>query len=267
MSTHAFDTYAGLKAVNWSSLKSIGRSPLHYQNTLVNGRPDTPAMRLGRAIHCATLEPDEFPLLFVVYDERRGTNAYKEFVVANPARTILTRDEYETALAVRDAVHGHKVARRLLRYGRPEVTLQWVDRRTHIRCKARLDWLRGDQLTDLKSTRDVDARDFGRTAARLEYHGQLAFYRMGLLATGHDPAPVRIIAVESEPPFDVAVYHVDEDVLDAGMMLVRSRLQLLKDCRRKRRWPGAYPQEESLEFPEWALPADTDYTNAIEVLA
>jgi hypothetical protein len=225
-------------------------------------------MRLGRAIHTAVLEPDLFPVHWTLYDGRRAGNAWAEFAEVNSGKGILTVDEYETVLNIRDAVHRHKVARRLLRYGKSEVTLRWVDPVTRIRCKARLDHLRGDALTDLKSTKDIDNRTFGRLAANMGYAGQFGFYRLGLLATGHDIAPVRTIAVESAAPHDVAVFTVDEDVLEVGVMEVRRLLHMVKECRRRRRWPGRYPDEESLEYPEWALPAGSDYTNvAIEVLS
>jgi len=263
-----FPAYRRTKAVNWSTLKEMARSPKHYRYRLENPPEETPGMRLGRAIHTAVLEPDAFPLEYVVYDgPRRAGKEWEEFALVNGRKTILKNDEYQTALDVRDAVQGHKLAARMLRRGRSEVTLQWTDPQTRMRCKGRLDHLRGDTLIDLKSTRDVDNRLFGRLCANMEYHAQLAFYRRGLLATGHKPAPVYIVAVESAAPFDVAVFAVDEDVLEAGDMLVAKLLHQVKTCRRLRRWPGRYESEESLEFPQWALPAGSDYTNAIEVLS
>jgi len=254
-----FPAYRRTRAVNWSTLKEMARSPKHYRYRLEHPPEETPAMRLGRAIHTAVLEPDAFPLEYVVYDgPRRAGKEWEEFALVNVRKTILKVDEYQTALDVRDAVRGHKLAARLLRRGRSEVTLQWTDPQTRMRCKGRLDHLRGNVLTDLKSTRDVDARTFGRLCANMDYHAQLAFYRRGLIATGHELAPVYIVAVESGPPFDVGVFAVDEDVLDAGDQLVRKLLHQVKDCRRKRRWPGRYESEESLEFPEWALPSDND---------
>jgi len=253
-----FQAYSDLRGVNWSTLREMGRSPAHYQHRLTTPRTDSPAMRLGRAIHTAVLEPDLFPVHWTLYDGRRAGNAWTEFATVNAAKGILTVDEYDTVLEIRDAVHRHKVARRLLRYGKSEVTLQWVDPVTRIKCRARLDHLRGNVLTDLKSTKDIDNRTFGRLAANMGYAGQLAFYRLGLLATGHDLAPVRIVAVESTAPHDVAVFTVDEDVLEVGAMEVSKLLHQLKTCRRKRRWPGRYQEEESLQYPEWALPSDTD---------
>ena len=263
-----FQAYSDLRGVNWSTLKEMGRSPLHYQHRLTTPRSDSPAMRLGRAIHTAVLEPDLFPVHWTLYDGRRAGNAWTEFSAVNADKGILTVDEYDTVLAIRDAVRSHKVARRLLRHGKSEVTLQWIDPVTRIKCRARLDHLRGNALTDLKSTKDVESRTFGRLAEKMGYAGQLAFYRLGLIATGHDLAPVRIVAVEATAPHDVAVFTVDEDVLQVGVMEVRRLLHLVKTCRSRRRWPGRYPEEESLEYPEWALPAGSDYsTTQIEVLS
>ena len=265
----SFAEYGAIKAVNWSTLREMGRSPLHYQHRLTTPREDTPAMAAGRLIHAAVLEPDRLSLDYAVWEGgRRSTNAYKAWLEQQGQRQAVTLKEYENALDVRDAVRSHKAARRLLRYGQPEVTLQWVDPITRMRCKARIDWLRGDALIDLKSTGDVDNHTFGRLAARMGYAGQLTFYRMGLLATGHKLAPVRIIAVEVDAPHDVGVFAVDEDVLYAGGLEVHKLLHQVKDCRRKRRWPGRYTDEESLDYPEWALASDSDYTDTrIEVLS
>jgi hypothetical protein len=261
-----FEQYSDLAGCNWSLLREMAKSPAHYAHRLHNPRSDTPAMRFGRAVHTCVLEPDLFPVHWTLYDGRRAGNAWQEFAAVNSDKGILTVDEYETVLAIRDSVQRHKLAARLLRRGKSEVTLRWVDPATRIRCKARLDHLCGDALTDLKTTKDVDNRVFGRLAERMAYHGQLGFYRRGLLATGHKPAPVHILAVEAEAPHDVAVFAVDEDVLEAGDMLVAKLLHQVKTCRRLRRWPGRYESEESLEFPAWALPAGSDYTTAIEVL-
>lgn len=262
-----YSAYADLAGINWSLLREMNASPRHYLWRQTHPRPDTAAMRLGRAVHTATLEPDLFPLQWTVWDGRRAGNAWSEFAVVNGSKGILTLEEYETALAIRDAVHAHKAARALLRYGKPEVSLRWIDPGTRQWCKGRLDWLRRDTLVDLKTSRDIEPRAFGRTAANLNYAAQLAFYRRGLIAKGHQPAPVYIVAVENSGPFDVMVYEVDEDVMQAGDELVTKLLHEVKTCRRRNSWPGRDQGIASLEYPVWALPADTDYTTTrIEVL-
>lgn len=253
------DAYAALPGVNWSTLKEMTRSALHYHSRLDTPREDTPGMAMGRAIHTAVLEPDRFPLEYVVFDgPRRAGNEWQAFAAANAGRTILKRDEYQTCLNVRDAVRAHKPAARLLRRGKAEMTLRWTDPITRIRCKARLDHVHAGAITDLKSTQDVDARTFGRLAERMGYHLQLAFYRMGMDALGMRPGPVRIIAVEATAPHDVAVYTLAEDDLLASMDVVQGLLQRVKECRRKRRWPGRYVGEQPLDLPPWTFPSEEE---------
>jgi hypothetical protein len=245
----------------------MATSPLAYQYRLTHPLADTPAMRLGRACHTAVLEPDAFPHEYVVWEDgiRRG-KTWDAFALANADKTIVTSDEYETALAVRDAVKAHRVASRLLRYGRSEVTLKWVDAETRLRCKARLDHLCLDMLTDLKTVgRSMDARQFGRHATDLWYPCQVAFYRLGLIATGHGAAPVHMIAAEAVPPYDVAVYRVEEDVMDAATEIVHELLRQVRLYRGWKRPPGRCPGVQSLEVPPWFFDGDGD-GEAIQIL-
>ena len=52
--------YADIAALNWSSLKHMAESPLAYRWHLAHPREDTPALRLGRAVHARILEPAEY---------------------------------------------------------------------------------------------------------------------------------------------------------------------------------------------------------------
>lgn len=264
-----FPEYQRLRGVNWSLLREMQISPAHYRHRLTHERADSPAMAMGRAIHTAVLEPDRFLVEFAYFDgPRRAGKAWEEFAAVNEGRTILKADEYEKVLATRDSVQKHKVARRLLRWGKPEVTLQWVDPETRLRCKARPDWLApGGTLIDLKSTRNIDAREFGRLAVRMHYVEQLAFYRMGMRERCHQDGPTYIIAVEVDGPHDVGVFEIENDVLFAGEDIVRELLQKVKDYRGWRRPPGRYPGAQALEVPPWFFDGENDDIHILEGVA
>ncbi len=249
-----FEDYCAIDAINWSTLKEMHRSPLHYRHRRSTPREDTPRLALGRAIHTAVLEPVRFEDEYAVFaGGRRGTNDYKAFEAENADRTILKREDAELCMAVRDAVHAHRTAVSLLA-GESEVTATWTDERTGLACKARVDHLDGECIVDLKTTSTVDEREFERTAARMLYHGQLAHYRNGI---GGGPNPV-IIAVEIEPPFDVAVFRLSDDAMYAGEMLVEDLLLRVSNCTAEDSWPGRYADEQELTVPEWMMPADED---------
>lgn len=248
--------YAAILAVNWSALKEMRRSPLHYAHILKQPREDSTTLAKGRAIHTAVLEPDRFPIEYAVFEgkARRG-KAWAAFRDVNDTKTILTLEEYTRALAIRDAVRAHPPAARYLRSARRELSLAWVDAVTGLPCKARLDVLSEVDgrifVVDLKSTHDLDMRRFGSIAARLGYHSQLAWYARGMKACGIPCDGARIIAVEQDAPHDVGVFVVDDDLLYAGDEEVRELLMRARVCLEKSAWPGRYEREEPLEMPRW----------------
>lgn len=257
--TPTYSEYEDLEGVRWSDLKEMDKSAAHFRYRLGNPRQDTPALAFGRAVHTAVLQPDRFPLEYVVYDGgmRRG-RAWDEFEAANEGRTILKASEYQTCLAVRDAVHACPDAARLL-IGESELVRQWIDPATGLACKARLDHL-STCIVDLKTTATTDAWRFGSTAARLLYHGQLAYYCMaeygGIDEITAETAP-RIIAVESDPPHDVAVFRLTDDALLAGAQKARDLLAHVAVCTERDDWPGRFVVEQDLALPSW-IQADPD---------
>lgn len=253
-----FSTYQAIDAVNWSSLKWMQVSPLHFQHYVERGRGDTTSLLMGRALHSATFEPDAFPLEYAVYDGaiRRG-KAWEAFKDANIGRSILRVDEYERTLAKRDAIRRHPLVAPLLEYGEAEKTVQWTDAETGLACKARLDWVCAS-IVDLKGSPTVDERRFGAAAARYGYHCQLAWYRLGYQAVTGEGKPCLLVVVEHDPPHDVAVFDVGPDELYAGEEECRSLLRRLAECKASGRWPGRYEETRSLSLPAWVWGDDED---------
>jgi len=248
-----FAEYVQIEGVNWSSLKHMVKSPMHYLFAQSQPPEDTATLMAGRAAHTAILEPDRFPLEYAVYGgaTRRGSD-WEAFKAANEGRSIIKSAEYMEALSLRDAVRGHKVASRYLSDGLPERSITWTDEATGIKCKGRVDYLRGDGFVDLKTTANLDERRFQNTFHDLGYHMQLAFYLRGLKALGMLAPVVRLVAVEASDPHDVAAFIVDPGVLATGDEKITELLALLVDCQKRKKWPGRYPEESTLFLPGWA---------------
>ncbi len=249
-----FDAYRAIPALNWSLLKHMATSPLAFKHAFENDRDDSTRLLLGRAVHTAVLEPDYFPLRYAVYGgERRAGKDWAAFQAANAGKDVLKASEYQLCLDIRDAVHAHPAASRLLTGGEAEVVRLWdEDGRT---CKARLDYLSSVALVDLKTTSSVDLHDFTNTLARYLYHGQVAYYGRDL-----EPLPAYIIAVEMDAPHDVGVFRLPEWVLDAGDCLVTRLLTDLDRCEEEDRWPGRYEYIQEISLPAWM----TDETDPLE---
>jgi hypothetical protein len=253
--------YNDIDAIRFSRLKRMDISPRHYKEY---AQKETEPMRVGRALHLAVLEPGRYPHEVAVWEGkvRRGS-AWELFQEANRSKTILRQADHERAMGMQKAVWQNRHASELLSGGEAEHVRCWHDPDTRLRCKARLDYYgvgkQGDHyhVIDLKSTANVHPRDFARLAARLCYHGQLAFYSTGI---GCDVA-CYIIAVTSEAPYDVVVYRLPVEALQAGRRLCRRWLDRVAECEAADHWPGiGGDQINELQLPTWALADDTPRT-------
>lgn len=261
MSVIPFSDYLQIDAVNWSTLKELRRSPLHYRHRLENQRKDSPRLALGRAAHTAVFEPDRFMLEYACFKGpiRRGKK-WDVFKESHAGETILKVDEYGLCLAMRDAVRRNPLAASYLERGAAEQSIRWTDPKTGLACKGRLDWVSDSRpaLVDLKTTGDIEANRFGSWAARLGYHIQLAWYSDGLMYASGKRPPVVVIAVEAGPPHDVAVYRFDEDALYAGAEEYAALLRKVAECRMSGEWPGRYAEEQVLRLPRWMMDDEGD---------
>jgi exodeoxyribonuclease VIII len=253
------DGYDALPGVRWSRLKAMRISPLAYRHGMLVEREDTPSLRFGRAVHCRVLEPDAWASRYAVWDGHRRGKAWEQWEAEHAGFEILTAAEHERARACADAVIAHPVARRHLHDGIRERALSWTDEETGLPCKARVDSVNG-HLLELKTAADIDPRRFAAAAYRYGYHGQLAFYGDGLIASGFalesDPA---LVCVESVPPHDVIVYAIDSGLLELGREYYRSCLRRLAECLASDEWPGLAPTGEmALILPDWAHTENED---------
>ena len=243
--------YDKIDAVNWSTLKHMRTSPLHYKHALTAPRKETDLMRIGTAGHALVLEPDSFSDVHVCYEGRRQGKAWDAFKEEHAGKRILTAAEWVRAVGIGTAVLADPTAMHYLGSGIKEAPITWTDRETGIRCKGRPD-VAGRILADMKTTTVIDPYRFAVHAARMGYPEQLAFYRDGLAENGvpTEPEPI-VIVVQSEPPFDLVVYRVPEHVVDAGRARYRQLLQRLSECLASDHWPGVARDEQWLEVPEW----------------
>lgn len=260
-----FREYSEVDAVNWSSLKYMAVSPLEYRYRTTPDAPetDTPAMRLGRALHALLPTREEYDEDWLVYSEtaaRRG-KAWAAFLAANPGKEILTEAEAEVAISMAEAVRAHPKAAPLLDHGERERSMRWIDSSTGILCKGRTDLLNG-RLLEFKSTdrRYLEPSAFASHAVRMGYHGQLAFYLDGLAASGYElqDEPTMVV-VQSSAPWDVVVYDdISEGFIEEGRAYYRRLLDRLFVCATRDEWPGINPSGRcELSLPAWVSTASS----------
>lgn len=258
--------YDEIEAVNFSTLKHLGRSPAHYLHALQHPQEDTDALILGRAIHIAVFEPARFKATHVRWEGgRRQGKEWEAFKSEFRSRTILRDEDYKHCLDIAEAARRDATARRYLTGGRGEVTMIWDHERPaletlpgwSIGCKGRVDFLsEAEAICDLKSTRDASPVAFGRQVWNLGYYVQAAWYVDGHEAATGRRWPFVVVAVEKSPPHIGQVYRLTDEQLELGRQTYRAWLDQLRICREESRYPGYADGELDLELPRWAMPQD-----------
>jgi hypothetical protein len=266
--------------LNWSTLRHLAVSAKLLKWRVEHPQADTLDMRLGRAIHCAILEPLEYPKRWIVagpceatkkdgaacgsqgslyldggwYCRVRGHGPEGAGPLPDGVE-VLTEADVQTVKTCAAAVAEHKLATRTLTGGLPEHEIEWTEPETGIACRGRIDYLRPSQVVDLKSTIEETVRAFERTVANRMYHAQLAWYHDGAVHAGRlqpdAPLPV-IVSVQKVEPYDVVVYQLSKHTYQAGQILYRDLLLRYRDCVAADHWPGIAPSMVELELPKWA---------------
>jgi len=248
------------------------RSPLHFwaahQDPHRKPVEETPALRLGSAVHAYVLEPEVWESDYAVAPRcdrrtKEGKATWASFVEESEGKTVLKREEGAQAVAIGEAVLKHDLARSLVRGGASEVSVFWEDEETGILCRCRPDHLPpSGQVVDLKTTLDASSA-FEKSAYNFGYHHQAAWYLYGCRAAGIDCRDFIFVAVEKTYPYAVAIYRASNSLIALGREEVRYAIKYYARCLESGKWPG-YMDEggtgiRSLGPPSWALPRAGDH--------
>lgn len=244
------EVYDRISRVNWSTLKFMKRTPAHYraeiQKVKKKKSDDTDALKIGRAVHLAVLEPERFVSSIAVWDggDRRG-NLWNQFQAKHSNLEILREKDYQQVKAISDAVRADRDAGPYLQNGSSEVTMLWTHKEPangapgfEVECKGRLDFgSNAGVIVDLKTALDGSPDGFAWAAHKLDYRAQAAFYVDGYAAAnGGELLPYVIVAVEKEEPYVSQVYTLEEEDIDMGREIYRAFLRELAECRRTGIW-------------------------------
>tara|TARA_R100001509_G_scaffold30344_3_gene16255 strand:+ start:387 stop:1190 length:804 start_codon:yes stop_codon:yes gene_type:complete len=250
------EDYHASDAISASMQKTmVKHGPKAYWNCYLNpDRPEqkpTAAMLLGTLTHCAVLEPDELTKRFVAVSSRTTKKGKEEAKEAEEKGIIpVTEADMTTALKMRDAVFAEPHAKKLLNFGVAEKSYWWEDTVSGLTCRCRPDWLNKDTIIDLKTSRSgANPIDFGKAVANLKYHLQAKHYLNGIPQAKH----FIFLVVQSEYPYDVGLWKLDDDALKEGQVLSRSALNQIAQCRLLDDWPSwCQAGVKSLSLPRWA---------------
>ena len=266
--------YHSLDYVSKSHLDEVNKSPFHYWDRYIN--PDrvvpepTKQMLLGSAMHTMVLEPDLFEKEYLVESAnapKRPTAAqlnakkpstqtldaidyWKKFDEKANGKTLISIDDYERLSIMKKRIFDHPAASTILNMsGVVEQSYQWKDSQTGEICKSRPDFHTDDGtlIVDLKTTSDASELGFQKSVHNFRYHVQAGFY----LRSIKEAEQFVFIAVESKPPYLVAVYNASTDMINAGNRVADKNLATLAQCRKSGKWTGYSEEITTLDLPRF----------------
>lgn len=238
-------SYDEIPAVRRSDLWELRKSPLHYKYAVTHPREGTASLAFGTAAHKYILEEDSFFDDYVIAPkiDRRTKEGKEQWArLLESGKTILSLDDYEKILAMREGIRANKTAETLLK-GRHEVPITWTDLVTGETCKIRPDVLGDEYIVDYKTTTSCEGFAFERSCRNYGYKLQAGMYTEGVFCTSLNRLKFAFVAQEKDPPYAVRVYFCDSGFVDEGIQMFRDLIELYHKCKEADDWPGYEDRE------------------------
>ncbi len=287
-----FDEYAKEDGVSATVLDWIRRSPAHCR-AFLGGELDgeTDALSLGTLAHLAVFQPDLLspdlvhiqPDHLWVEKERAAKLASaipilddagkaivedgnikvrwngqlseaKNWIKSHGDKEQVSAKEFNVAMRIRDNAFRQPVIRAILSGGYAEQSLFVEDEHGTMR-KSRFDYIAmsGNVIPDLKTCRSAHPDDFEKAIERYHYFERAAFYLDNAELAGMEKESFIFICIETDPPYVVAVYQLNDFVIEAGRAIYKRDLQLYRNCIESGKWPGYHDGIREIALPPFRM--------------
>jgi exodeoxyribonuclease VIII len=222
--------YYKIQRLSNSGMGALAKSPAHYQEYLKSDF-DTPAMRFGRLVHTAILEPAMLNIAPFEGDRRKKEGKAEYAALLESGKDAVSGDEYESIIRMSDNV----LATGLIK-GDFEVPMLWQDADSGALCKGKADIIdaASGMIWDIKTT--GDATDFAYSVRKYEYDRQAAFYLDGAAQCGFGVTGFGWIVVEKTAPFGVQIYVASPETIATGRAKYKPLCAIYAECSFTGEW-------------------------------
>lgn len=259
--------YRAVNGVSASDLKNLQRSPAYAH---MRYHVTTPAMEWGTAIHTAILEPETLDARYRLDPESpkggypagwRRSNAYnaaKDEALSEPGvEGVLTSAQFQDLGQIQKRVLETEIGSVLTELeGMREASGFLYDEDFGFWRKVRPDYLipAANMVIDVKSSKDHRPGPFARACNTYGYMLSDAYYRDTLTAAlDFDVDHYVYLVVNSDAPFEIAAYTLDEDSVEQGRHDYKRGLAEWRECEETGRWPGGSHNLQEIRLPEYAI--------------
>lgn len=239
----------GSMVLSYSSIKEFAKSPSHFIRYKTRKKEDTPAMRKGRLIHCAILEPEELENRFMVLlkkdmpvpdaDFRNAENkAWKKRMEDEAAafgREIVDPSEWEIAERHREVAFSNQIVTPyLMKLERAEVKIDWEF--GGFRWTGYVDGIGPSYQMDLKTVDDASPERLKWKLFGDKYHWQHFLYRQSEDIPGYFAAFNLLI----DANMGMSLLKVQDHQIDMAQNQIEGILERFRMCRDNGLWDMNY---------------------------
>lgn len=238
-----FEEYLSKKDyVAASDLKTFLQSPAkyYYEKFVKVEKEEQRHFSIGSGLHEMILEPELFKTNYVVCPKvdlrtTKGKEMLAEFKVKSEGKTILFEDEMEMIRKMAEMALQNHTLTELMRDSYRELSVYTEDPVTGLKIRMRPDSMAQSKSTivDIKSCLDSSPRKFKNDVYNYGYSLSGAYYCDFIGRENYVFA-----AIEKQPPFQAALYVLNDEMMDYGRSQYRMGLDLLKFCQDNNVWPS-----------------------------
>lgn len=254
--------------LSYSRLTDLAVSPSYFKyRCLLEDDKPSDAMILGSLVHCLITQQEKIESKYQKFEPEftlRSNESKKRWQDAIDLGLIpIKTEQWNKAVSMAEAVRNNQVAKEVIRFeyeAEEEMRLKWIDKRTGISMKAFVDRYVKQKglIVEFKTAADASPKKFMRDFFNFDYHCQDALYFDGLMAMEMEPRHVVNVVVESEPPHNVAVYNIPDEVLLLGRTRYSSLLDFFIKCRDENLWEKSYDVFSEtgihdITIPKWMM--------------
>ena len=246
------DDYFNVEALSASGAKLLLKSPAHYRYWKDNPKEPTPAMVFGTVVHALVLEPQRDLSNVCAIKTLNWTTKEGKEEKANLEASglpIISQFDLDRAYRVRDAVWSMKQCEDLLTGCSIEENVQWTGYSSLVNCKAGIDAIGNNHIIDLKTCMDASPEGFAAQIRRFKYDLQAAHYLEA--AVERDIHSFVFVAVETQPPYAVGIYKLDDNTLIRAFRSMDRIAATYKKCLETNYWPSYQSDITELVIPSF----------------
>ena len=246
-----------------SKLCDLKVSPYYFwaKNIAKTVGIDSDAMRLGRAFHCAVLEPQEWGRLYSAAPKadkrtKAGKEAYADFLSFSRGKEVIEHKDYDLIKNLVFEIENYKPASQILRSCALKEHEYYFEYSGH-QMKAKIDAISTEHniVVDLKTVcNSKSERGFISDLLKYNYAEQVFLYSVAhWLKTGYKPTFI-IISISKKAPYEINISDASK-FYDYGKHSIDELIIKYDECVEK--WgldintPWRNDDITQLEPPEW----------------